>query len=140
MMQGINLESLDPIKGKNKLGKEQEQKPKELDFTEEPFKKVFSKMLDKQEGVQEDLGVFNESKLAPSGYKPNKLSEHIQLSAHPGKFAMMQNIDPENYKEGLTAFKQITAAEFDPDKLPKPEVSQLGMRSLVTEIGLGVVG
>ncbi len=141
MMQGISLESLEPMKGKNKLGKDQDKEPKDLDLKEEPFKNVFSKMLDKQEPLQEEAGVFNDNKLIPpSSYKPKILSEHIQLSDHPGRFAMMQNIQPEDYEKGFEAFKQITAAEFDPDKLPKPETSQLGMRSLVNEIGLGVVG
>lgn len=146
-MQGVNLDAFDPTsKIKNKIGKDQEQnlKPKEGERTDEPFKKVFSQMIDKQEATSSTSGLQDVqslgNKVAPNAYKPNKLSEHIQMSDHPGRFAMMKQIDPENYQKGFEAFKQITASEFDPDKLPKPETSQLGMRSLVVEIGLGVVG
>ena len=143
-MQGINLEAFDPTKVKNKLSKDQEQKiqPKDTEFSSEPFKKVFSQILDKQDATSGliDSGTLSVKKLTPNAYNPKKLSEHIQMSDHPGRFAMMKQIDPANYQKGFEAFKHITASEFDPDKLPKPETSQLGMRSLVVEIGLGVVG
>ncbi len=147
-MQGVNLEAFDPTsKVKNKIGKDQEQnlKPKEGERSEEAFKKVFSQMIDKQDATSSSAGLqdvqsLGSNKVVPSAYNSKKLSEHIQMSDHPGRFAMMKQIDPENYEKGFEAFKQITASEFDPDKLPKPETSQLGMRSLVVEIGLGVVG
>ncbi len=143
MMQGINLEPFDPtVKGKNKPDKDKDLKPKELNIGEEPFNKVFSKMLDKNEElpIKAEIDVIKNSKLDNVGYKPKKLSEHIQLSDHPGRFAMLKQIDPENYQKGFEAFKKITASEFDPDKLPKPEISELGLKSLVNEIGLGVIG
>lgn len=143
MVQGINLESLNPlIKDKNKINKDKEQKSIELERGEESFQKVFSKTVNKRDEVTSptDNKVWNGNQVLPNVNKSKQISEHIQLSDHPGRFAMMKNINPENYEKSFEAFKQITATEFDPDKLPKPEVSALGMRSLVNEIGLGVIG
>ncbi len=84
--------------------------------------------------------MVGEEQATKNGYAPNKVSDHIQLSDHPGKYAMMQNIDPENYEEGFEMFKQITASEFDPQKLPKPGMEELGMQNIASDIGLGVVG
>jgi hypothetical protein len=145
MLYGITPELFDQsVRAKGKPEKDQQFKPNaiEEDQYKESFKKVFSKMLDKKiDGLENDeILASAEISKAPHANKNRKLFEHIQISDHPGRFAMMKALRPEKYEDGFDIFKQITASEFDPDKLPKSTVSELGFQNLVNDIGLGVIG
>jgi hypothetical protein len=100
----------------------EKKKPLGLKNEGETFKKFLSEKLD------ENGKNINKAEKGSNSAIP----DFLRLSKTPGRYKDLQK--DFTYDQGLSMFRQLTAKDFDPAKLPIPELVALGMSNIMASL------